>query len=340
MKKFIRILVILQLALFVSCTDEGIGGMDINEDVVDEELFQLIERISSASDDSIECINFNYSFPLFIFDENLEYLDVILITDDIQFSNFLVNLPENYSISLSYPIAATLSNGDLIDINSNEELLLYIDACTDEEYQRRCNRALSSCVWDVSSLDGFPNDFEDDYFYLNSYGIIQFHSGNNIYFGTWTTFYIEDDLHLNIYINSDGEIANTWNYDWNVAVFEDNRIELETAGNRTLIEKNCAIDCANESYEICEIEMDPGFAEFSFEDYSFCIPIPTTHDLVSAVSFSFYETEEDAIAGVNAISSSEYTNTTNPQIIFVRIEYAESGELLGFWEISIEAIQC
>jgi hypothetical protein len=340
MKKFIRVLVLLQLALFVSCTDEGIGDMDINKDVVDEELFQLIERISSVGDDAIECIKFNYSFPLFIFDENLEYLDVALMTDNTQFSDFLLNLPENYSISLSYPIAATLSNGDLIDINSNEELALYIDACTKDEHQGRCNAALSSCVWDVSSLEGFPNDFEDAYFYLNSFGIIQFHTSNNIYFGTWTTFYIEDDLHLNMSINTDGEIANTWNYNWNVVIFENDRIELETADNRVLIEKNCAIDCTNDFFQMCALEMDPGFAEFSFDNYSFCIPIPTTHDLATAVSLSFYETEEDAIAGVNAVSSSEYTNITNPQIIFVRIEYAKSSELLGFWEISIEAIQC
>jgi hypothetical protein len=199
---------------------------------------------------------------------------------------------------------------------------------------------LTSCVWDVSSLESFPNDFEGDYFYLNDFGIIQFHSGTEIYFGTWTTFYIEDDLHLNMYINTDGEIANTWNYDWKVVVYADDRIELETADNRTLIEKNCTIDCADESFQSCEIEIGTGIAEFSFEDYSFCIPIPPSHDLASAVSLSFYETEEDAIAGINAISSSEYTNITNIQTIFVRIEYTESAELLGFWEISIEAIQC
>ena len=146
MKKIIRILVILQLALFVSCTYESIGDLKINEDVVDQELFQLLERISSQNDDSIECINFNYSFPLFIFDENLEYLNVILITDDTPFSDFLINLPQNYSISLSFPIGATLSNGDLIDINSNQELATYVDTCTKDEYQGRCNSALSSCI--------------------------------------------------------------------------------------------------------------------------------------------------------------------------------------------------
>lgn len=340
MKKIIRIALILQLTLIFSCTNESIGDLEINEDLVDQELFQLLGRISSQNDDSIECINFNYSFPLFIFDENLEYIDVILITDDTQFSDFLINLPDDYSISLSYPITATLSNGDLIDINSNQELATYIDACTKDEYQGRCNAALSSCVWEVNSLDGFPNDFEDDYFYLNRNGILQFHRGNEIYFGTWTTFYIEDDLHLNMYINSDGEIANTWNYDWNVAIFANDHMELETADTRVLIEKNCSIDCADESFQACEIEIGTGIAQFSFEDYSFCIPIPLTHDLVSAISFSYYETEEDAIARMNAISSSEYTNISNPQTIFVRIEYSESAELLGYWEILIEVIQC
>ena len=70
-----------------------------------------------------------------------------------------------------------------------------------------------------------------------------------------------------MYINTDGEIANTWNYDWNVAVFADDRIELESADNRTLMEKNCTIDCAKESFQACEIEIGTGIAEFSFEDY-------------------------------------------------------------------------
>ena len=264
----------IQIIFFSSCESESIGVANINHDVVDEELFQVLERISTANDEAIECIDFNYSFPLFIFDENLEYLDVIVITDDIQFSDFLLNLPDNYSISISYPISGTLGNGDLIEIYSNAELAAAVDACTKDEYQAQCIAALLSCVWEVKSLPNYPNDFEDAYFYMNINEIAQFHLDDKVYFGTWTTFYTGDDLHLNIYINTDGEIANTWNYDWNVAIFLENSIELETADNRTLIEKTCLIDCAIGSYQACELETDSGIAEFSFKDYAFCIQVP------------------------------------------------------------------
>ena len=66
MRKFIRIIVLLQLAIFVSCTDEGIGDLEINEDVVDEELFELIGRMASTGNNSIECIKFNLSVCHFI----------------------------------------------------------------------------------------------------------------------------------------------------------------------------------------------------------------------------------------------------------------------------------
>ena len=269
MKKVLSVVLFIQIIFFSSCGSESIGEANINQDVVDEELFEVLERISTANDEAIDCIDFNYSFPLFLFDENLEYLDVILITDDVQFSDFLLNLPDNYSISISYPISGTLSNGDLVEINSNADLAAAVDACTQEEYQASCIAALISCVWEVKSLPNYPNDFEGAYFYMNINEIVQFHLDDKIYFGTWTTFYIGDDLHLNIFINTDGEIANTWNYDWNVAIFLENSIELETADNRTLIEKTCLIDCTIGAYQVCELDTDSGIAEFIFKDYAF-----------------------------------------------------------------------
>jgi hypothetical protein len=122
MKKFSNFYFLIIIAAFISCENESLGEMKINRDTVDEELIVLIERIATPNEESIECIDFNYSFPLFVFDENMEYLDVILITEDAQFSEFLLNLRENYSISLSYPISGTLSNEDLVEINNNEEL--------------------------------------------------------------------------------------------------------------------------------------------------------------------------------------------------------------------------
>ncbi|MEM7187713.1 MAG: hypothetical protein AAF466_13755, partial [Bacteroidota bacterium] len=74
--------------------------------------------------------------------------------------------------------------------------------------------------------------------------------------------------------------------------------------------------------------------------YTTCIPIPSTHDLVSAVQYTFYETEEDAQLGISPISSTSYTNLSNPQMIYARVAYKETNELLLVFSFLIEAIPC
>ncbi len=140
MKKIIFYLFCVTLVLSYSCEDEPIGKLNINRDTieVDSELYHLIARIATLTDDPIDCIDFNYSFPLFVFDENLVFLEVTSITNNEQFSNFLSELPDSYSISLSYPITGTLNSGDLIDINNNQDLKEAIDAWR----KRRISRIL------------------------------------------------------------------------------------------------------------------------------------------------------------------------------------------------------
>lgn len=342
MKKVIFLSLCLTLMLFSSCEDEPIGKMNINRGTigVDSELYNLISRIATLTEDSIDCIDFNYSFLLFIFDENMVFHEVISIADNEQFSNFLSDLPDSYSISLSYPITGTLSSGELIDINNNQELKEAIDACVKEEYQEYCNNTLGDCVWEVKPVVGFPNEYEGAVFKINDQAIAEFHLDNVIYFGTWTTLYIGEELHLNININQDALIADTWNFDWLVLSLSDDTIKLAANETISLLEKNCTIDCSIGRYQVCEIATYPGFAEFSLEDYLICDVIPYTHDSVSPLLFTFYETEEDAIDRINPISNTAYLNMENPQTIYVRIEYIETGEILGFSEITIEAIFC
>ncbi len=137
MKKTFLLLLFIVLVVFPSCENEPVSEINVNTDSfeVDSELYGLISRIATLTDDPIDCIEFNYSFPLFIFDENMVYLEVIAITDNEQFSTFLGNLSDDYSISLSYPITGTLSNGELVDINNNEQLKDAIDNCVKDQYQ-------------------------------------------------------------------------------------------------------------------------------------------------------------------------------------------------------------
>ncbi len=206
-----------------------------------------------------------------------------------------------------------------------------------EEYHGYCNNILRDCVWEVKSVDDYPNEYESATFRINNEAIAEFHLDNTIYFETWTTLYIGDELHLNININNDGLIAESWNFDWLILSLSEDAIELAANNSISLLEKNCTIDCSLGRYQVCELTTDPGFAEFSLEDYLICNIIPNTHDLVSPILFTFYETEEDSYNGTNSISNTQYLNVENSQTIYVRIEYVETSEV---FEIIIEAISC
>jgi len=324
-----------------SCTSEPIGKAQINLNIVDEELYDLIGRVTeNETETSIDCIEFNYPLVLFVFDENDVYIEVISIRGDQEFSAFLEQLDSDYSISLSFPILGTLNNGEVVEITTNEELKEAIDACRADELLRRCNGTLIDCIWKVGELEGHPNQYEGAYYKLRYDGTVQFHYNDDVFFGTWVTLIIGADVFLNIDLNDNAQIEDFWDINWLVDLRNDERIEISHDATQVLIEKDCSIPCVAEGYQVCEFEDNPGFANFIFQNYTPCISVPSTHDVVSAVTYSFYETKEDALLGVNSVSATGYVNTSNPQTIYVRIVYKETGELLRLTEITVVAITC
>jgi hypothetical protein len=341
MKHLVKFVILSFLVILSACENEPIGTMNLNQQVLDEELFELIVQVAETEgENAINCIEFNYAFVIFVFDAQMEFTEAVSIRSDLEFSTFLGNLDETYSISLNYPISGTLNNGEFIEINTNEELKEAIDACQAEELQRRCNGTLIDCVWIVGELEDHPNDYEGAYYKLRYDGSVQFHYKDDVFFGTWVTLFIGQELYLNIDLNDDLAIEAFWDLNWKVDLRSNERIEISDGDTEVLIQKDCSIPCVETGYRLCEFEDNPGFAEFILEDYTTCIPVPYTHDVVSAVTYSFHETEEDALLGVNPVSTTSYENTSNPQIIYVRIVYKETGEVLHLSQIAIEAIPC
>ncbi|HIB48805.1 MAG TPA: hypothetical protein EYN07_09630 [Flavobacteriaceae bacterium] len=326
---------------FTSCENEPIGTADVNLDIVDEELFSYLTQISDETeiDNEANCIEFNYSFTVFIFDVDMNFSEAVAVFNNGDMSALLNGLEPNESISLNYPIAGTLDNGELIEIETNEELKQAIAACSKEKKRRRCNNTLIDCVWKVNPISGSPNDFEGSTFKVNRNGTVQFHYGSDVYFGTWVTLYIGDDLFLNIDLNDSEIVEGFWDRNWEVALLTDTQIGIYGNGE-VLLEKDCNNPCTEAGYQVCELEDAPGFANFNLAAYTTCIPVPATHDIVSAVTYSFFETEEDALNNTNPISSIAYTNIVNPQPIFVRIDYLNTAENLAITEITIEAVPC
>ncbi|MDX1462715.1 MAG: hypothetical protein R3359_06630 [Marinirhabdus sp.] len=326
----------------MSCENEPIGEANINYEIVDEELFSYLTLISDdgTPEPELNCIEFNYSFTVFVFDENMEFQKAVAVFDNAELSALLTNLAPNYSISINYPISGTLSNGDLVEVNTNEELLEAIEGCSKDEQQRQCNNTLSECLWNVGEFNGASNDYIDSTFKVGIDGTVEFYHESNVYFGTWITLFIGDDLFLNIDLNDDEEIEMFWDANWEIVSFSETEMQLNYEGTELLITKDCDFECNEEGYQICEDETNPGFAEFIFENYGHCIPVPPTHDIVSALQFNFFETEEDALNNTNALPVDGYTNTANPQTIFVRLDYLTTGENLEITEITLEAIPC
>ena len=341
MRYLLKLTLLSILIITYACENEPIGSFDVNVNTLDEELFNLVVQIpENEGENAINCIEFNYAFVLFVFDGSMEFVEAKPIRSDLEFSTFLGNLDPEFSISLNYPITGTLENGELIEINTNQELKEAIDACQAEELQGRCNGTLVNCVWKVGTVEGQPNEYEGAYYLLRSDGSVQFHYKEDVFFGTWITLFIGTDLYLNIDLNDDADIEAFWDLNWSVDLKSNERIEIADGNRQVLIEKDCSIPCIETGFRVCEFEDDPGVAEFILKNYTTCIAIPATHDVVSAVTYSFHETEEDALLGVNPISATAYQNISNPQTIYVRMVYKETGEILRLASIPIEAIPC
>lgn len=189
-------------------------------------------------------------------------------------------------------------------------------------------------------MTGSPNNYEGDYFTANQNGIIQFHHTNEIYFGTWISFFIGDELHLNMSMVATVDIADQFNYDWKVVFLSEGRMELLAGEKELLLEKNCAFDCTIGVYQACELEGSPGQAIFELQEYSLCMSYIPNHDLATAVLLTYFETELDAQNNINQVSPIAYTNISSPQTIYVRIEEIISGDFLGISNFLIEAIAC
>jgi len=198
MKKLFKLVSIVMVFVFVSCENEPVD-FSVNSDLLiakNSELYNLFIRMTDNSENplvDIVCIEFNYSFLIFTYNESLEIIDETVVSSNPQFYTFLDNLPENYSISLSYPIETILADGTLISITNNEQLMDAIKVCAEEEIIGICNGLFLSqqCVWKVPFIDGADNTYAGGVFSVNDNSSMSFDFQNTVYTGTWILLIIQ-----------------------------------------------------------------------------------------------------------------------------------------------------
>lgn len=342
--KIIRYSFLLLLMLLFSCENEPLGKADpSNVITVDSELYNLIQRAAGNNfENELTCIDFNYAFTLIVYNENMDIIAYQVINNDLEFSAFLGGLEEGKSISLSYPITSILDNGQPFEINSNEELKEALDQCIEADTITTCNNILTetSCFWEVTHLGGPNTQYEGSHFQVSSSGNAGLYFQDNSFGGTWITYFIENKLHLNIFITGNEEVSTDWNFDWKVVAFDEFQMEIENGTDHFLLVKNCFEPCRKFLFEECETEPGSGIAIFDLESYFECFFPFTGISDSSTVTWSYYESEEDMILGLNPIEDLMFRNTFNPQIIYIRFDNINTGEMVTSIPIILKAINC
>ena len=251
MKKIIH-LIFYSFCLFVtfSCSDlDDNEVVDLTRETIkkDSELFGLLESVVNRGDDPIEntvCIDFVYPFKVFIYDANLLPQGEVILFGDTQFSTFLGQLPATQSISISYPLQTTLSDGTVFTVNNNTELKVALDSCSRDDIISYCNglfgNPVGTCVWEVSYIAGMNNDFAGAVFTADVTGTITLYHLNTTYNGTWVFLYLNDELHLNINLSGTSATVQNWNYNFKVTTFTDDLFELQTPTITRRLVKECS----------------------------------------------------------------------------------------------------
>ncbi|MES2411660.1 MAG: hypothetical protein V4535_09490 [Bacteroidota bacterium] len=221
------------------------------EDLIqkDSELFNLLNRVTQQEDDpmtDIVCIDFVYPIHLLIYNSSLQPLYSVTIIGDDNFSAFLGAFPADQSLSISYPISTTLADGTEFTVNNNTELKLAIDSCSREDIISYSNglfctstpTTIVPCVWKVQYDATGDNKYVSGYFDVNVDGTIKLYYGDQMYTGSWTFLFVNDEFHMNINLEGTSPVALDWNIDRKV-IFSGDEIIIENPPKNIHLKKTC-----------------------------------------------------------------------------------------------------
>ena len=353
-------LLLCSFLLTLSCENEDIDdNLFFTTDLIarESELFDLLNEVTEE-DSELTCIEFIYSFTVAIFNENTQEETAQIVSNDGEFYSLLDSLEDGYSIGISFPITSALEDGTTFEVNNTSELQEAIGECKEqwqEEVIGECSGIIQECVWEVSIPEDIVfSTYIDAVYDVNGDGTVVFYHRGIAYDGTWIVYFIEDELHLNINIDDQDEVGLDWNFDWKISSYSSSLILLENdQEDRFVLNRECEEEnyCTTLTFTECELQDQPGFADFDLASYVDCIVViaapqpeidPTTGDLPEPIDWeiNFYETATDAQQDVNPISTVvPYLNAINGQELYVRILNPED-QSFTVAVITLEAVFC
>jgi len=144
---------------------------DYTELVIDNEgqLQNVINQCNTDAYNLIECVDFVYPLAFSIFDSYFNLLDINIIENDEALYHFIDDLENDDNViiaSLNFPIKLEFANGEIIEINSNQQLTDALESaeenCTAFN-ENECNEEdidslLLECPWDIfDAISSYEN---------------------------------------------------------------------------------------------------------------------------------------------------------------------------------------
>ncbi|MBR9757306.1 MAG: hypothetical protein GYB39_04430 [Algicola sp.] len=323
---------------------------DYTEVVVEneEELDAFVNNCVNEPD-VIECVDFVYPIVFSIYNTDFQVIDTVEIQSDFELYVFLENLDGDEGAvlaSLNFPVSLIYANGDTVEVTSNQELENAINSAEEDCNYVDCQAEdiavnLQECQWVITSFNGDDNFIQYD-LHFNANGELQITHGDTTEFigGEWQVTTEENVvLTLSNLTAFSGDLGGDWlvqNCDSNQLVLTQ---EFENQTVEVIMEQDCEtvetpFNCfENTTITACDYDND-GFATFEMETQ-------ILGNVVCNVDFvaSFHVSQTNAEANINAIvAPNAYTNTSNPQTIYLRIE-ANDGNFQIF-EIELIVEDC
>lgn len=338
MKKTHWLLVLLSVFI-ISCDNEPYDDIFIERIDTSSELFNDLKSLSETKTEDIVCLTFIYPFNVYLYNEEGNISGSVIINNNIEFTELLGQTQSDSFIGLSYPIEGYIDNQNSIVINDNLELKAAIEGCIEDQIINYYNNLLeqSNCVWRIESLNE-NNVYNESVFDFYNDGTGVFYHNGDAFRTSWISFFIEEQLHLNIHLEGDTVTSQDWNFDWEVSTIGGNNISIQNEDLTFNIIKECDVenDCDYVEFRECTSD-DNEPTSFVFNDYIECLKSFREGIDIPDIEFNFYETIEEAELQVNPLSTSGYHNIFNPQVIFVRassliIDISEIKRIILFEE--------
>ena len=228
---------------------------------------------------------------------------------------------------------------------------------------------LFECTWEIASYTTNPEfiGFEFHFYSSNEFIILQ--NNQAIGDGTWAITPNQD------FIVIDTDFENVGG-DWQIVTCSDDRLELLNNQNTMVLERDCSngFDCSDLQANIgdvcfdnqnregiansdceCEVEQADPFECFDGNDFELEVCDDNNDglaefdltmawaDCLNANDFTvtYHESLSDAQQSFGAIANpNNYTNASNPQTIYIRVELSNNSNEYEVFEIQLNVEDC